>query len=155
MEFTDEQQTEVNRLVGEARVKAREKATTEAEAKTAKEQEEAKQAAMAAQAQWQELAETRDARIKELEAYEPRVKAYEEKLDGMLKDTIESLGDAAKNAVEGLPESMTAIEKLNWLNKNEGLFKADGDGVGTPGRPKTKKKGKIKASEISRFPIKL
>lgn len=141
--FTDDQQKLVDKLVGEARVKAREKAETDAAAKSAKERADAEQAALVAQQEWKKLAEQHKTRVDELEPLVKQVEGYEELVKGMLKDTIETLGEKAKNAVAGLPKSMTAIEKLNWLHKNEALFQETGGGVGTPGkltRPPTKTK---------------
>ena len=141
--FTDDQQKYVDKLIGDARVKAREKAQADALAQATKDKETANQAAMVAKQEWQALAEQHKTRVDELEPLVKQVEGYEELVKGMLKDTIETLGEKAKNAVAGLPKSMTAIEKLNWLHKNEALFQETGGGVGTPGkltRPPTKTK---------------
>lgn len=137
MEFTKEQQEHINKLVGEARVKAREVAKTQHEGDQAKAKEDAEKAALAANQKWQELAEKHEARAKELEPFEGQAKAYSELIAGMLKDKIKGLGDTAKKAVGALPETLSSLEKLEWLNANEALFQAPGDGVGTPGSKKT------------------
>ena len=129
-------QDEVNKLVGDARVKARAKAESDASDKAAKDRETAEQAALVAKQEWQTLADQRKERISELEPLEAQVKAYEDLVAGMLKDQVKEHGEAAQKAVGALPESMTAIEKLAWLNKNIDLFKATtGGGVGTPSIP--------------------
>jgi len=132
--FTDDQQKYVDKLIGDARIKAREKAQTDAMAQAAKDKDAAEQASLAAKQQWQALAEQHKARVDELEPLVKQIEGYEELVTGLLEDTIEELGDAAKTAIDGLPTGMTAIDKLNWLHKNEGLFQPTGGGVGTPGR---------------------
>lgn len=155
VKFDEQQQALVDKLVGEARVKARDKAQAELTAQAAKEQDAAIQAALIAEKKWQELAQKHEARVKELEPYEAKAKSFDELVDSMLKDKVKTLGEAAQKAVKALPESMAAIDKLNWLNQNEELFQVAGDGVGTPRRPQPKSvKGKP-AGPISRYPIKL
>lgn len=138
IKFDAAQQALVDKLVGDARVKARETAQAEATARTAKEKEAADQATLVAEKKWQELAQKHEARATELEPYEAEAKAYRELVTGMLKDRVKELGEAAKIAVKGLPESLTDLDKLAWLNTNAKLFEAAGDGVGTPRRPKPK-----------------
>lgn len=132
--FTDDQQKYVDKLIGDARVKAREKAESDGKAQAAKDKAAADQTALAAQQQWETLAKQHEGRVRELEPLVKQVEGYEELIKGLLKDAVEVLGDAAKTAVNGLP-GMTAIEKLDWLHKNEGLFQVASGGVGTPGRP--------------------
>lgn len=141
------EQALVDKLVGEARVKAREKAEAEFAAKATKEKEAAVEAALVAEKKWQELAGKHEARVKELEPYEAKAKAFDEWAEGTLKDKVKTLGEAAQKAVKALPESMSAIDKLNWLNQNEELFQEAGDGVGTPKRPKLKPGGKLSAED--------
>ena len=135
VQFTSEQQAFIDALVGKTRIEAREKAQTAATAQVAKEKADAEQAALVAQQQWQTLAEQHSARVKELEPLVKQVEGYEELVKGMLKSAVEQHGDAAKTAVNALPKSMTATEKLNWLNANQGLFQSTGGGLGTPARP--------------------
>ena len=117
--LTEDQQAHVDKLIGDARTKARDKATKSADEKQAKEQ--ATSAAVAAQAR------------KDLEALnEAKTAVLEEMAQGMLDDAIGQMGVKAKTAVEGLPSSMVAIEKLKWLRANEKLFRDQGDQVGTP-----------------------
>lgn len=154
--FDEAQQALVDKLVGEARVKSKAIATAQAEAAQTKAKEDSEKAALIANQKWQELAAKHEARVKELEPFEAQAKAYSELVTGMLKDKTKALGDAAKKAVEALPEGMTSLEKLNWLTKNEGLFQASGDGVGTPqSKTKTTPQRKEEPTRISRFPIKL
>jgi len=137
MEFTKEQQEFVDKLVGEARVKAREVAKTQYDAAQAKAKEDSEKAALAADQKWQELAAKHEARVTELEPLVAEAKAYSKLIDGMLKAKIKEFGDAAKTAVKALPDGMSPLAQLEWLTKNEGLFKGAGDGVGTPqGRKK-------------------
>lgn len=154
--FTPEQQAQVDKLVGDARVKARQLAQADHEAQAVKDKATTDAAALVAQNKWQELAEQGQARIKELEPLEARVKEFEVAAEETLKSTIKELGEAAKMAVDTLPESMTATEKLAWLRKNQKAYHAKGDGVGTskPAPKKTSTK-KVEPGSISKYPIRL
>jgi len=139
-QFTEAQQAKINELVGQARVKAREKAEIDFKAQAEKNTSAAERANLAAQEEWQKLAAQHEARVKELEPFEAEAKAYRELVAGMLKDKVKALGDVARKAIAGLPESLTDLDKLNWLNQNTSLFEGGpGDGVGTPHRSGHKK----------------
>lgn len=138
VEFTEEQQAYVNKLVGDTRVKARGKAEQDLADKTAKEKADAEVVALAAEKKWQVLAGRYEVRAKELEGFELQAKAYGELITGMLKDRIKTLGDGAKKAIAALPDSLDDLEKLNWLNQNEALFGDVTAGVGTPGAKRQK-----------------
>jgi len=138
IEFSEEQQLLVDKLVGEARTKARDKAQADATAQTTKDREAAEQAALVAEKKWQQLAEKHEARVKELEPFEASAKEYDKLIEKMLEGRTKTLGKAAEKAVEALPDSMKASEKLAWLDKNAELFQVAGGGVGTPGRTRTK-----------------
>lgn len=157
IKFDEVQQAFVDKLVGEARVKARELAKAEFDKDAAKAKDTTDKAALAAQQQWQTLAQQHEARAKQLEPLEAQVKVYEEMVADMLKAEVKRLGDAAKKAIDALPAGMTAVEKLDWLNKNEGLFQvATGQGVGTPGRPVSPSpKGTGAKGPVSKYPIRL
>ena len=121
------------RLEGEAKGKRQALATATDQAATDK---------LAAEKQWKELYEREQAKSAKVESLEAQVKAYEERDESRLKARLKALGDAAKVAVEALPEGMTAGEKLALLDAS-GLF-ADGDSkVKTLGTPagKVKKQG--------------
>lgn len=136
--LTAEQQAHVDGLIGQARVKARDKAIADSAAATAKATDDASKAALAADAKWEALNAVNEARVKELEPFEAKAKEYDVLMASMLADKVKALGDAAKKAVAALPESLSVVEKLKWLSANEELFQAGSDGVGTPRRPITK-----------------
>jgi len=138
IEFTDEQQAWVNKLVGDARTKARSKAKSDLAEKTAKEKTDAEVKSLAAEKKWQELAERHEAKVGELEQFEIQAKAYSELIAGMLNDKIKALGEGAKKAITALPETLGDLEKLNWLNANESLFTTGPAGVGTPAAERLK-----------------
>lgn len=125
-------QEELNTLIGEARIKAREKAKSEFSAQSTKDKEAAERSMMASKEEWQKLAATHEARVTELEPLEQRVQAYETVIDGMLVAKVKELGDNAKKAVAGLPEAMSPLGKLEWLNDNSNLFESIEPIVGTP-----------------------
>jgi hypothetical protein len=155
VQFTQEQQAFVDKLVGDARVSARDKATADADAQRIKDEEKANRANLAAKEEWEKLAQTHEARVKELEPIAEQVQVYLDFIDGVLQDNIKKLGKNAKSAVAGLPEGMTPMEKLTWLNANETLFEVSGgDGVGTPARSKDRlKRGKLERHEMTRIPL--
>lgn len=136
VEFNADQQAHIDTLIGNARVKAREKAETELQ----KFKDDQVEANLVANEEWQTLAQTHEARVKELEPLEAKVAEYNTLLEGMLNDRVKEMGDKAKSALKSLPESMTSVERLNWLNKNSELFQPVGDGVGSPNRPEETQK---------------
>lgn len=148
MQFTAEQQAFIDKRIGQARIKSREKATSDATTAQSAAAQEAEQLKLETDKNWEKLVAMQKARVTELEPFETQVKAYEVLIETMLEDRIKILGDAAKKAVEALPETLTAIDKLNWLNTNQGLFTAEGpvSPVGTPAK-KVKKQaaGKTRA----------
>ncbi len=156
IEFTSEQQAVVDKLVGDARVKARDIATAEADTQRVKDEADTTAVNLAASEEWEKLAGTHEARVKELEPMVDTLKAYATFIDGVLEDTIKKMGKGAKSAVAGLPEGMTAMDKLNWLNTNTVLFQEPtGDGVGTPKSSKAPTK-RPKVDAVNRYgPIKL
>ena len=135
--FTDEQQAHVDKLIGEARVKARSKAEADVTAAQEKITQDAAQAQLVADKNWEKLVAVNQARITELEPLEAEAQAYRNIIDEMLKDRIKVLGDAAKAAVGALPEGLSTAAKLTWLNANEALFKTEDRPLGT--LPKGKK----------------
>ena len=139
----EEQQAHVDKLIGDARTKARDKATVKAQEQIAKERDTVESAAMVARQEMQTLSET-------------RLTALEKVVAGVLEDTVKRLGEAAVSAVEGLPKSMSAGDKLDWLRQNEKLFQLAGDGVGTPSHDNTgPKKPRTEPGEICKYPIRL
>lgn len=136
-------QEEVNDIVGKRLLREREKAEAEFQAKANSSAAEAEATRLKAEKQWETLAANAEARVRTLEPLEAQVKAYAELISGMLKDRVKALGDTAKKAVAGLPESMSALEKLDWLSKNEALFQDTGTfTVGTPAGRKSHRKDK-------------
>jgi len=122
VKFDEAQQKFVDKLIGDARIKARAKAEDDFKVTQVKANEEVEKASLAAKNEWQQLAAKHEAKVKELEPLAAQVGAYNELIAGMLKDRIKELGDAAKIAVGALPKSMSDLDKLSWLNANTGLF---------------------------------
>lgn len=117
--LTEDQQVHVDKLIGDARSKAREKAKADAEDLIAKERETAMSVAKQARQELDALNVSKTAELEEMAA-------------SMLEDAVKQVGSKAKTAIEALPSTMVAIEKLKWLRVNRELFQAQGDGVGTP-----------------------
>jgi hypothetical protein len=139
VQFTAEQQSAIDRIIAERLTRAKAKWETDATAEADKAKAEAEKTRLKEQAEWQKLAETHEARVKELEPLEVQVKAYADAVEALLAARVKELGEQAKTAVEALPGTPGPLDKLNWLTANEALFKpAAGNGVGTPGRSKPK-----------------
>lgn len=137
--FSDEQQEFFNKRMGEARVKARELAKADFEEAAKAATEKAAQEKLQAEKEWQKLATMHSDRVKELEPFEVEAMAYRAMVADLLKDRVKELGDKAKVAIKALPESLSDLEKLNWLNKvaSEGAFATEETSrVGTPARRK-------------------
>jgi len=136
IEFTAEQQAEVDRIVGKTRQEARDRVKNEFEAEMTKRQEDAERVKLAENNEYKELAEKLGVQVSELESYKEQVGKYQEIMQGVLDYELKDMSDEAKKAVESLPGDVTV--KLKWLNDNKTLFENQtGDGVGTPalGRP--------------------
>jgi len=152
IKFNAEQQKFFDKRIGQARTKARELAEAEFKAKVTKATETAERDKLAAEKEWQKLAEMHEARVAELEPYQKEAEIYRELIDNLLAERVSALGNVAKKAIKNLPDSLTSVEKLAWLNDNEELFGQAGragqvgqaswtSGVGTPAQ-KTGKAGK-------------
>lgn len=142
VEFSTEQQEVLDRLIGDARKAGREAA-----------EKSAHEASLVHSNEWKALADTRAARIAELEPLEASLTKHQEVLKEILKARLESLGDAAKTAVKALPKSLGTLEKLAWLSANEGLFGEGGGPVGTPRRGRSARVGRAHADrDDEKFP---
>ena len=130
--FTPDQQAYLDKLIGKARSEGRESAKKELETAQSKAAQLAEEQRLKEQAEWQKLAETHEAKAKELEpqvtSLSEKVTAYETVINDLLTAKIKALGDVAKRAVENLPGAPDALAKLQWLNANENLFKPLGPG---------------------------
>lgn len=139
IELSPEVQKFVDKLVGNARVKARELAKAEFEKAAGDATADAERKELAASAEFEKLAQMHASRVTELEPFEAEAKAYRELIAGLLKDRIKVLGKAAETAVKALPTGMSDLEKLTWLDAMaEEWFEAEGSAgrVGTPARKK-------------------
>lgn len=136
--FSDEQQVIFSREIGEMRKANRRLVQEEFEAKAAKATSDAAAAELRVKEKWQGLAEMHEKRVLELEPFEAEAKAARELFSDMLKARIKTLGDKAKKALGRLPgaESLSDLDKLDWLNQNEELFTGEPGskttGLGTP-----------------------
>jgi hypothetical protein len=131
--FTNEQQELVNRLVGEARVKAREKAVEDYKIEAEKLAKDAEHEKLIEEEKFKELAETFEAKVRELEPFKAQAERFDSVIEVMLEKRFKELGEAAKKAVEMLDNPLA---KLEWLEANASLFTAKNDSIGTPIAPK-------------------
>jgi len=122
VEFTTEQQTHIDKIIGERLGRARTKWDGEQATAKSKTEREAEEQRLVKQAEWKVLAEKHELRISELEPLEGQVKALDTAMLTILETRLETLGAPAKAAVGALPESLGAMEKLQWLTVNEALF---------------------------------
>jgi hypothetical protein len=84
---------------------------------------DAAKAKLKEQEKWRELAEASEAKLQELEPLQAKVTQFEALVTEMLEARLTEFGDAGKKAVEALPEGLSDLDKLNWLNANVELFK--------------------------------
>lgn len=121
MEFTDEQQEYINKLVGDARAEGRKKGAEKVRA----EMEDKLDALQSSVAQSEDLAD-------KLSAVEEKLGLHREALDTFLKARLSKLSDPVKKAVEALP--LDTLGKLNWLAEHEEVFVSE-KSPGTPRDP--------------------
>jgi hypothetical protein len=138
MEFTDEQQEYIDKLVGQARQEGRKSGSEKAKQELRKELEQSEE--------FKRLARERAERIEELEPLAEKVERYQGVISGLLESRLGELGDKAKNAVEALPDVMTALDKLNWLTENADLFGGE-KAHGTPKKQSRKQGRAIKPNK--------
>lgn len=129
VEFTPEQQSHIDRIISERLGRAQEQwQAKQAEAvKAAEEAAALKQ--LEEQNEYKALYEKTKADMQAL--YAEKLKGeqvvgalgqYQETIGELLTARINALGEAAQTAVDNLPGDPDALDKLRWLNKNEGLF---------------------------------
>ena len=110
VEFTAEQQAEIDRIVGRTRLESRDRARKEIEEET-------------------KAAEAYETKIKELEEQVGNYKKREnEVLSATLESMVSKLSEADRKAIESMPGDTEA--KIAWLSENQPLFEKHGDGVG-------------------------
>jgi len=147
-------QEQVNKLVGEARKEGRkagiQKAKEELEAQKRKDLEQS----LEKSEEWKQLADERASKLAEMEPLAEQVEGYKEVIAALLSDKVEALGDRAKAAVEALPDSLTDLDKLNWLRSNAGLFSGEeAENPGTPKRHQRKQGERTSASRRRRVTL--
>jgi DNA repair exonuclease SbcCD ATPase subunit len=131
VEFSEEQQALVDKLVGQARMKARDQAKEEFEAEMERLKNQKLQQDLEESQEWERLAKERQSEIEKLSSAAERVEAYEDVIGALLKDKLTALGDKAKRLVDALPGGLTDYDKLKWLTDNAELFEE----AGVPGTP--------------------
>lgn len=109
MDFNDEQQAELNRLVGLARSEGRQKGKEEATKEL--------------QGKIEELT----GKAAEADTLKGQLESYQKALEGTLAKSLESLDPKARAAVEAL--SLDPVAKLEWLKEHGEVFSRP---VGTP-----------------------
>lgn len=131
----------VNSFIGQRLDRAKKEWQAEQDTQREKENDAATQERLKEQEKWRELAEGHEAKVKdlepELEAINATLAQYQETLASILKTRLDALGEKATTAVDNLPGEPDSLEKLQWLEANEDLFKADA----TPGHGTPPKKG--------------
>jgi hypothetical protein len=142
VEFSEEQQKALDRIIKDRLARAKDKWQQDAEAERRRAEEKAEQDRLEAQKEFEALAQKRAEKISELEGQlaeseglQERVGEYEKTVEGMLTAMLQELGKEARAAVDALPGEPDVLAKLAWLKANEGLFGKDkGAGLGTPAR---------------------
>lgn len=135
VEFTEEQQAYVNKLIGDARKEGRDRAAREAEEARKTSEDEAEQKRLEEQKEFEKLANDRKAKLDALEAQVKTLAGQNEKYVSAIKAKL----DAER---KGLPEHITALldrldpaDQLEWLAANGEAAKKPTGGSTTPGTP--------------------
>lgn len=129
--FTPEQQVVFDKAAGAIRIKAREQAKTEFEAAQADARKKADEAAnlksLEDEKKFQEIIDLDKVKIAEIEPALEKAKATLEATSKVVQEVldkmVDTLGEAAKTAIDNLPGKPDLLEKLAWLTANEELFK--------------------------------
>jgi hypothetical protein len=117
IEFNEEQQKYVDKLVGKARTEGREAGKSELE-----EELEALKA----------VAQEREAELEELKGKHSKAS---DTLEAVLEKRTSGLGEGVKNALDSLP--FDTLEKIEWLDEHADAFVTDqSDKKEVPGTPK-------------------
>lgn len=119
--FSEEQQKIVDRLVGDARTKEREKAKAEAQTEAEKEKKKNEQQALKDQQKWQELAETREQEIQTLTKERDEALTFKEQADkykAALDTQLVGIKKTLPKHLLPLLEKMDPVEALEYLTTN-------------------------------------
>jgi myosin heavy subunit len=122
VEFTPEQQKELDRILAE-RLKREKEKTERAEAKA---KQEAEEAALKDKQAFEELANKRQARITELESRVGEMDATRQKLADYEKtftDILKAEKDGLDASIVALLDKLDPLEQLKWLSENKGKAK--------------------------------
>ena len=123
----------------------RERRKQEADAKKAQEAAEAKR--MEEQQEFQKLAETRQAKIAELEKQLADLQPTKERviqLEGVLKTYLDKEREGLPDAIKGLLDSLDVVKQLEWLAANKKTIKG---ASAIPATPAAKGDGKMTDDE--------
>lgn len=137
--FDESQQAAIDRLIGERLKRARDRWEAEAQAAQEQEQAEAKAKRLEEQQEFQELAEQRKARVKELESrvsdLEPELKRHKE----VLENHAAAMMDGLPDHVLALLAKMDVVERLDYLSEHGDKLRTSGKGGrGVPPTPGAK-----------------
>ncbi len=128
-------QEDVDRIIAE-RLDREKKAAEKAAAKAVKEAEEK---ALTDQAEWQKLAQTRQAtiadlegKVAELEGAQERADRYEKALTGYARTQLDGIPDH----IRGLLSKMDVVDQLEWLTANREALGQKPDAPNLPQTPK-------------------
>ena len=147
-------QEDVNRVIGERLMRAKNKWETDLEAAKTKATKDAETARLAEQQEYKKLADQYQARIGELEPLEGRMQAYVEAVDTLLAAKLKELGQPAQTAVDNLPGDPDALQKLAWLNANNALFaKTSLPDIGADRRGRGGKDTQVTDDEVKEFAV--
>jgi hypothetical protein len=119
--FNAEQQALVDKLVGEARVKEREKAKADLEAETSKARKKAEQDALKEKEDFKTLAEQREAEISELRKQLEELTPFKEnsaKFEKALKDQLEAVKKSLPKHILPLIEKLDPIEAMQYIEEH-------------------------------------
>lgn len=142
-------QADLDKMIGDRLAREREKAAKEAQ----KAQAEAERKALAENQEWKTLAERTAAELETARVAAARVERADELVKSMYENRLKTLPAPLRKAVESLP-AQDPLDRLAWLDANEGLFKQTAGvpdinaGQGGPQKPPTVSLGGLTPEEF-------
>lgn len=138
VEFSEEQQAYINKLVGDARKEGRDKAAREAEDARRTAEDEAEQKRLEEQKEFEKLANDRKAKLDALEAQVKTLAEQNEKYISAIKAKLETERKGLPDHITALLDKLDPVDQLEWLAGNaEAAKKPSGaQSPGTPTRPR-------------------
>ena len=121
IEWSPEQQEEINRIVGQTRIEEREKAKKDSEAHITKAKKEAEEKELLEKQEFKTLAEKREKELEELRNENVALKEAKEQGDKYktaLETSLKAQTDKLPKSIQALISKLDVLEQIEFLTKN-------------------------------------